>query len=130
MKSASLIALSLAFLTFNLHAATGSALKTEGSCTGNLQDGTPVSFTYYSNFNGCKNVSKSGISFHSGLDGLYTGSRTLKGGKDYYNFPGHDLTFKDSTGNTSGALGYRDASNQRHVITVQCDVRDYEYAEC
>lgn len=130
MKSVSLVALPALLLSLNLHAASGSSLKTEGNCTGNLNDGTPVSFTYYSDFNGCKNTSKSAISFHSGIDGLLTGSRSIKGSKDYYNFPRHDLTFANSTGNTSGTLGYRDENNQRHVIKVQCEVRDYEYSEC
>lgn len=130
MKKLSLVALSVLVLNLSAQAATGSSLKTEGSCNGNLADGTPVSFTYYSDFDGCKNVSKGAVTFHSGIEGLFTGSRAFKGDKDRYNFPRHDITFQDSTGNTSGTLGYRDENNQRHVISVQCEVRDYSYGEC
>ena len=132
MKQLFLILLAFLFVAIlpDAHSATGSALKIEGSCTGNLADGTPVAFTYYSDFNGCRKVNKGAIAFQSGIEGLITGSRTFKSGKDYYNFPKNDLTFKDSTGNTSGKLGYRDDQNVRHVIEVQCEVRDYEYADC
>jgi hypothetical protein len=132
MKRFILIVLSFIVLNLvtNAKAATGSALKTEGACSGNLADGTPVSFNYYSNFNGCKKVNKGAITFHTGIDGLFTGSRTFKASKDVYNFPRHDLTLNDSTGNTSAKLGYRDADNKRHTVTVQCEVRDYEYSDC
>lgn len=124
----------LAFLILNLmsnaNAAVGSSLKTEGSCSGTLHDGTPVSFTYYSNFNGCRKVSKSAITFTSGIEGLFTGSRTFKGGRDVYSFPKHGLSFADSTGNTSGRLTYKDETKTRHVIEVQCEIRDYEYSDC
>jgi hypothetical protein len=131
MKQLFLILLAFLFIQLlpSADAATGSALKPEGSCSGNLADGTSVSFTYYSNFNGCKKTSKGAIAFQSGLEGLITGSRTLSS-KDYYNFPKLDLSFANSTGNTSGKLGYRDQGNVRHVIEVQCEVRDYEYADC
>ncbi len=132
MKQLFLILLAFLFVAIlpEAGAATGSSLKIEGSCTGNLADGTPVSFIYYSDYNGCRKVNKGAIAFQSGIEGLITGSRTFTGGKDYYNFPKNDLTFADSTGNTSGKLGYRDSENVRHVIQVQCDVRDYEYADC
>jgi hypothetical protein len=132
MKQLFLILLAFLFVAIlpNAEAASGSALKPEGSCSGNLADGTPVSFTYFSNFNGCQKTSKGAIAFQSGIEGLITGSRTFKSSKDYYNFPKVDLTFADSTGNLSGKLGYRDAANVRQVIEVQCDVRDYEYVDC
>ena len=124
----------LAFLILNLmsnaNAAVGSSLKMEGSCSGILHDGTPVSFTYYSNFNGCRKVSKSAITFTSGIEGLFTGSRTFKEGRDVYNFPKHGLSFADSTGNTFGRLTYKDETKTRHVIEVQCKIRDYEYSDC
>jgi hypothetical protein len=124
----------LSFLFINListsQAVTGTSLKTEGSCSGTLADGSPVSFTYYSNFDGCSNVSKSAISFTSGIEGLLTGSRSFKGGRDFYNFPKYDLSFPDSTGNTSGTFGYRDANNERQTVELQCEVRDYSYADC
>lgn len=130
MKKLSLAVLTILVLNYSAEAAVGSSLKTEGSCSGNLTDGTPVSFTYYSDFDGCKNVSKSAITFNSGIEGLFTGSRAFKGGRDNYNFPRHNLSFADSTGNTSGTLGYRDENNQRQVIQVQCEVRDYSYGDC
>lgn len=124
----------LAFLILNLmsnaNAAVGASLKTEGSCSGTLHDGSPVSFTYYSNFNGCRKVSKSAITFTSGIEGLFTGSRLFKAGRDVYNFPKHGLSFVDSTGNTSGKLSYKDEVNVRQVVDVQCEVRDYEYSDC
>lgn len=132
MKMLFFILLALLFVPLipTAEAATGSALKPEGTCSGTLADGTSVSLTYYSNFDGCKKTSKGAVAFHSGIEGLITGSRSFKSGKDYYNFPKNDLTFADSTGNTSGKLGYRDDQNVRHVVVLQCDVRDYEYADC
>ena len=114
----------------NAISKVGSSQKIEGSCSGNLVDGTAVSFTYYSNFDGCSKVSKSSLAFHSGIEGLITGSRTFPGNKDYYNFPRNDLTLSNSTGNTFAKFGYRDSYNVRHVISVQCDVRDYTYDDC
>lgn len=128
------IAIVLSFIVLNLitnaKAATGSSMKVEGSCSGRLNDGTPVSFTYYSNFNGCQNVSKSAITFTSGIEGLFTGSRTFKSNKDIYNFPKHKVTFADSTGNTSGTFQYRDADKALQNVELACEVRDYEYADC
>ena len=34
------------------------------------------------------------------------------------------------TGNISGVLDYSDLKGNRHSITVQCVIRDYEYEEC
>jgi hypothetical protein len=132
MKHLFLIVLSFFILNLvtNAQAAAGSALKIEGSCSGNLADGTPVSFTYYSDFNGCKKVSKGAVTFINGIEGLFTGSRSFKGSSDYYNFPKHDITLANSTGNSSAKFGYRDASNVRHTVEVQCEVRDYEYGDC
>lgn len=116
-------------LTSNAQAA-GSSLKVEGSCTGTLDDGTQVSFTYYSNFNGCKNTAKAAINFNSGIEGLLTGTRSLARGQDVYSFPDHRLTFADSTGNTSGKFRYTNAQGKKKTTTVSCDVRDYEYSDC
>ena len=109
-------------------ADTGSAMKVEGTCSGNLADGTAVSFTYYSDFDGCKNESKSAVTFNSGIEGLYTGKRALAD-KDVHSYPQHRLTFANSTGNTEGTLQYTDHQGARQTVKVQCDVRDYEYAE-
>lgn len=133
MKHFFLIILSFVVLNLVTHAeaaAKGSSLNLEGTCTGTLADGTGVRFTYYSDFDGCKKVSKSALAFESGIEGLITGSRSFKNDKDYYNFPRNDLTFQNSTGNTSGKFGYRDSARVRHVIEVQCEVRDYEYQDC
>jgi hypothetical protein len=130
MKKLFLVALSVFAVTLTDSFAVGSSLKLEGTCSGHLADGTEVNFNYYSDFNGCNKVSKSAIAFNSGIEGLITGSRAFKNNKDYYNFPKNDLTFADSTGNTSGKLGYRDSKNVRRTINVQCDIRDYEYSDC
>ncbi len=132
MKKFFLVILSLVLINIisTAQAARGSALKTEGSCSGTLADGSPVSFTYYSNFDGCKDVSKSAISFTSGLEGLLTGSRVFKDSKDNYNFPKYKLSFPDSTGNTSGTFSYKDANDQPVSVELQCEVRDYSYADC
>ena len=120
----------VSLFTLNAMGRVGSVQKIEGSCTGSLVDGTSVSFTYYSNFDGCKKVSKCSLAFHSGIEGLITGSRSFPGNKDYYNFRRNDLTLLNSTGNTSAQFGYRDSNNARHVISVQCEVRDYTYEDC
>ena len=65
MKVLVLLAVALTLLTLVSHAkaAIGTAMKIEGSCSGTLVDGSPVSFVYYSNFNGCKKVNKAALTF-------------------------------------------------------------------
>lgn len=136
MKKFLLIVLSLVLLNLvtNAHAQTppeadkGATMKLEGTCAGNLADGTAVSFNYYSDFNGCKIDSKSAVTFSSGIEGLYTGKRTL-GAEDVHSYPEHRLSFANSTGNTEGTLQYTDRQGSQQKVKVQCDVRDYEYAE-
>lgn len=131
MKNFLLIVFSFVVLTLvtNAKAAdSGSAMKLEGSCTGNLADGTAVSFNYYSDYNGCIDTSKSAVTFTSGIEGLFTGERKL-GEKDVHTYPQHRLSFANSTGNTEGTLHYTDAQGARQSVKVLCDVRDYEYAE-
>jgi hypothetical protein len=131
MKQILLIAISFVVLSLVTHARaaeTGTAMKLEGTCTGNLADGTTVSLNYYSDYNGCKDVSKSAVTFTSGIEGLFTGERSL-GNKDVYTYPQHRLTFANSTGNTEGTLLYTDAQGARQSVKLLCDVRDYEYAE-
>lgn len=129
-----LILIVLAFIVLNLvtnaKAATesGTEMKLEGACTGILVDGTPVSFNYYSDFNGCGDTSKSAVTFTSGIEGLFTGERVL-GEKDVHTYPQHRLTFANSTGNTDGTLQYTDSEGTKQNVQVQCDIRDYEYAE-
>lgn len=132
MKHILLIALSFVLLNLVTHAkaAVGSSLKVEGTCSGSLQDGTAIALTYYSDFDGCKKVSKSALGLKEGLEGLFTGSRVFRDGKDIYNFPKNKLTLDDSTGNTSADFEYRDQNNELQSVELQCEVRDYEYGEC
>lgn len=130
MKHFLLIAFSLLFLSFQVQAAPteGSTLKVEGSCYGTLKDGSTVNLTYYSNFDGIKDVSQSAVTFTGALEGLFTGTREFKQGKDIYTFSGTKLIFLDSTGNTSGTLQYSKEEVQQSV-EIQCEIRDYHYAE-
>lgn len=106
-------------------------MKEEGSCTGKLRNGTPVSYTYYSNFNGCKSVSTSAVQFSSGFEGLLTGTRSFSETSDNYTFNSFKLSFANSTGNTTGKLTYKDPSTgYTKTVTLQCEVRDYEYSDC
>ena len=117
------------FALSSFAAWSGTSKKLEGTCTGTLKNKTPIAFTYYSNFDGCKNTSSAAITFTSGVDGLLTGTRSFKNNKDVYVFPKSSLIFDDSTGNTEGTLKVFDGrANQ--TIQVQCEVRDYEYGEC
>lgn len=111
------------------HASEG-AMKQEGSCAGTLLDGSPVSFNYYSDFDGCADKSKSAVTFTSGLEGLITGERSFSKSKDNYNFTGHKISFPDSTGNTSGSFTYTDPNGVKQTVELACDVRDYEYVDC
>jgi len=80
----SLFTLAIVLFTFNSQAAT---MKFEGQCSGTLKDGTPVSYTYYSDFDGCKNKSLAAVTFHEGLAlDLHTGERSFSNGKDIYRF--------------------------------------------
>lgn len=136
MKKFLLIVLSLVLLNVvtNAHAQTptetdtGATMKLEGTCTGSLADGTAVSFNYYSDFDGCKSDSRSAVTFSSGIEGLFTGKRTL-GDQDVHSYPEYQLSFANSTGNTEGTLRYNDRQGVQQKVKVQCDIRDYEYAE-
>ena len=125
-----ILTISVFTLISNAQGAVGKELKVEGSCNGQLLDGTEVNLAYYSDFDGCQKVSRSAITFQAGLEGLTTGSRAFKGDKDVYNFPKYKLTFLNSTGNTSGTLEYRDANKDLQSVELQCEVRDYEFPEC
>lgn len=109
--------------------------KLEGKCTGQLENGSPVGFSYFSDYEGCQGNISSSIKFssESGMGNL-RGKRTFENDKDIYLFKSgrknHQLTFEDSTGNISGILEYSDLKGERHSITVQCVIRDYEYEEC
>lgn len=113
----------------SLSAWSGSSMKLEGSCTGTLKNKAPVAFTYYSNFDGCKNTSSAAITYTAGIEGLFTGTRSFKNNQDHYSFPKNTLSFPDSTGNISGTLKYFDG-RATQTIKVQCEVRDYEYGDC
>lgn len=130
MKSLILTVFAFTTLTIsNVSAAVGTTLKVEGSCSGTLRDGTSVNFTYYSNFNGCRKVNKAALSLNA-AETLLTGSRSFKNNQDIYVFPAHQLTFADSTGNTSAKLLYTDGRGVKRTVTVSCEVRDYEYSDC
>lgn len=117
-------------------------MKIEGFCTSETS-GSWRNFKYYSTFNGCRSKSSAAISNADddkyGPDvGLYTGTRTLSDTKDTYSVTRKvsgrvkeiiRLVFANSTGNTTGSLTYYEGS-KKQTITVRCDVRDYEYAEC
>lgn len=126
--------LALALLTLITYSPVdaGTPMKIEGTCSGNLSDGTDISFTYYSNYNGCQKVSKAAISFTKGFEGLFTGKRRFSGSQDIYRLNGgHKLILSNSTGNTSAKLTYPDdLSGKKKTMTFQCEVRDYEYGDC
>lgn len=106
--------------------AFSATMKLEGSCQGTFKNGEPVSFNYYSNFNGCRNTATGGIAFLAGGDErLKTGKRKLTDSKDTYTFSGITLIFKNSTGNTGAKLKMKG-----ETLEVSCNVRDYEYADC
>lgn len=107
-----------------------SAMKREGNCAGKLANGSPIAFQYYSSFDGCKNSAKAAISFDHGRDGMVTGKRSLSERSDSYAFGKIALVFANSTGNTSGKYRYIDRRGDKRSVTLQCDVRDYEYGEC
>ncbi|WPU66853.1 hypothetical protein [Peredibacter starrii] len=113
----------------NLYAGTN--MKVEGTCTGQLKNGQPVSISYYSDFDGCKAKSNGAISFNGEENsGLRTGERSFKNDKDLYDFDDVKLVFANSTGNTTGSLTYSDENNQTQHVELQCEVRDYEYMDC
>ncbi len=117
------------YIFSTVEAAT--SLKVEGNCGGKLGDGTEVSFTYYSNFDGCKKVSDAGISFQGMIESMNTGTRSFTDSSDIYNVKNYKLVFKNSTGNTSGQFTYKDESTGKtQTVTLQCEVRDYEYSDC
>lgn len=114
--------------------------KLEGRCSGPLEDGTQVEFSYYSDFDGCQGNIASSIKFskESGL-GYHVGSRTFENHKDIYSFKGektntpqevYRLTFEDSTGNVTGVLDYFDLQGAKQSITIQCEILDFEYEDC
>lgn len=106
-------------------------MKVEGNCGGKLLDGTEVNFTYYSNFDGCKKVSTAGLSFQGTIEGMNTGTRSFTTSSDIYNLKNYKIIFKNSTGNTTGRFTYNDASTGKaKTVTLQCEVRDYEYSDC
>lgn len=129
-------ALTATLTLFSVAALGGTAMKIEGSCTGVLADATPVSFTYYSDFDGCQEKSRAAITFNEGLAlDLHTGNRAFEGEKDIYRFSQEEaevvrLTFANSTGNTGGQLTYQDEQGAKQALDIQCEIRDYHYADC
>ncbi len=117
--------------------ASASEMKQEGSCKGIDVDGTPISFTYFSGFNGCQNKSEAAITFaeDSSQAGLFTGIRMIQNGEDKYSFtrsnkrgqPSLWLVFADSSENTQGVFKHRKANGKITSVTLECEIRQYEY---
>ncbi len=133
-KGLSVKALVVATLTLLICQPTraGIPLDIEGSCSGALLDGSSISYTYYSNYDGCRKVSRAAITFTSGLRGHYRGRRSFTATEDIYSFHGgYKLIFANSTGNTSGTLVYPDeASGEKKSVILKCSIRNNEYADC
>lgn len=128
MKTLILTASTLLFIA-NVEA--GSSMKVEGTCSGKLPDGSDISYTYYSDFDGCAKKSGAAVNFTSGVEGLFTGKRSFTEKDDNYHFDDYQLTFANSTGNTTGKLTYTDLiTGKKQSVTLQCEVRDYEYTDC
>ena len=123
--------ISALFLLASTLAFADSSMKIEGTCSGAFKDGLPVAFTYFSDFDGKKDVSEAAISFTEGREGLYTGKRSFTDDKDIYQFNKNlSLTLANSTGNTKANLRYlADDGKTTETIEVQCEIRDYEYPE-
>ncbi len=115
------------FFSFSTFAAS---LNLQGSCAGKLADGSPIAFQYYSNYNGCQEVARAGISYQQGREGMVTGSRSFTEKSDIYAFGKVRLVLANSTGNTTAKYRYNDRRGDRRSVTLQCNVRDYEYSEC
>ncbi len=138
MKQLFLIALSFVLLNLVTQAKAavpeveekGSSMKYEGTCSGTLADGTAIGLNYYSDYDGCKEQSVSAVTFTAGIEGLFTGQRTFTETKDIYSFREQSLSFANSTGNTSGKLTIKNANDELETVQLQCNVRDYEYADC
>lgn len=114
-------------LTTSVFAATKTNMNLEGSCKGKMHDNSAISFTYYSDFDGCKAKSNAGITIAGSLS---TGDRSFTETQDIYQFKATRLTFANSTGNVSGKFTYKDQNAKSHTIVVTCEIRNYEYAPC
>lgn len=123
--------LTLLSLSLTVFAQAEDELKVEGNCSGTLADGTHLSFTYFSNFNGCQQNIRAAIQFNSNFgSGYYKGKRVFEESEDIYTIDSYKVTFKNSTGNVSGVFSYLDVVGKRQSLNVQCEIRDYEYDEC
>lgn len=109
--------------------AHAGSLNLQGNCTGKTLSGMDVALTYYSDYDGKKKESEAAVSFTEGRQGLQTGKRAFKGSQDIYQFEDVKLSFKNSTGNTSGLLTYTDETDgkTKRTVELQCEIRDYEY---
>lgn len=121
-------------------AVANSEMKLEGECTGVYHDGTPVALNYFSDFEGCSINSKAAVTFPSDTHSAYVrGKRIIQYSHDVYSFKraasgnlGKEfwLLFSDTTGNKHGQYKYRDMSGKLQSVNLECNIRDYEYAEC
>lgn len=113
------------------HAQAESEMKMEGRCNGTMASGTQVTFTYYSDFNGCQQNINAAIKFGPDFGSrYYKGKRAFENSQDIYTVDTYRVTFKDSTGNLGGIYSYLDVAGQRQSIPVECSILDYEYDEC
>ncbi|HXH73420.1 MAG TPA: hypothetical protein VNJ08_00540 [Bacteriovoracaceae bacterium] len=105
-------------------------MKLEGSCNGNYTNGKPVSFTYFSNFNGCQQKIKAAIKFapDSGSQ-HHKGNRAFENNQDIYTLGTYQVSFADSTDIKEGIFSYLN-DGKRESIIVKCVIRNYEYYEC
>jgi hypothetical protein len=121
--------LSVVVMLFSVSAWSFS-MKLEGHCAGRLDDGTDIAFQYYSNFNGCSKTARAALSYDQGREGMLTGIRSFTDKNDTYSFGKIQLILANSTGNTTGIYRYTDERGTHRRVTLSCDVRDYEYADC
>ncbi len=126
-----IIIICIVFMSLSLSAfAQEDEMKLEGTCTGNYDSGKKVKFTYFSNFDGCREKIMAALKFSPNSGARhYKGKRAFKKNQDIYTVGAYRVTFKNSTGNREGIFSYLDAGI-RKSIEVKCEIRDYEYYEC
>jgi hypothetical protein len=118
----------------------GVGMNLEGTCQGQNSEKTEVSFTYFSNFDGCMDKSQAALVFTEGEEGLFTGQRSFTDNHDIYSFTvSHNgkkteiyrVWFDNMTSRSKGTMRYlNEESGKSEIITLQCLIRDYHYLEC
>ncbi len=123
----------LVSLTTSMMVNAKTNMNLEGTCKGNLHDRSNIKFTYYSDFDGCKEKSVAGMTVNQSTSfsrGMATGERSFTDDLDIYSFKTMKLTFANSTGNTGGKLTYKDKAGKSRTVAVRCEIRNYEYSDC